>query len=151
MEPQSSPNAGPSASLPKKSMTRHLPAVARVLMGLMFFVFGLNGFLHFIPEPKTPMPEGAMAFAGALMKSGYMFPLIMGTQLTVGILLLANRFVPLALALLAPVIVNIIAFHVFLQPAGLAPGAVALLLELYLAWSYRSAYRSMLAPKVRPG
>lgn len=134
-----------------KSFVRHLPAVARVLMGLMFLVFGLNGFLHFIPEPKTPMPEGAAAFAGALMKSGYMFPLVMGTQLTVGILLLVNRFVPLALALLAPVIVNIIAFHVFLQPAGLAPGAVALLLELYLAWSYRGAYRSMLAPRARPG
>src|SRR5882672_3962671 len=53
-----------------------LPTIARVLLGLMFTVFGLNGFLHFIPEPKTPMPEGAAAFAGALMNTGYMFQLV---------------------------------------------------------------------------
>jgi uncharacterized membrane protein YphA (DoxX/SURF4 family) len=116
---------------------RHLPTVARILMGLLFLVFGLNGFLHFIPQPKTPMPEGSMAFAGALMKTGYMFPMVMGTQVLVGVLLLLNRFVPLALALIAPVIVNIIAFHVFLAPSGIVPGAVALVLELYLAWAYR--------------
>lgn len=133
-----------------KSFARYLPASARILMGFAFLVFGLNGFLHFIPEPKTPMPEGAGAFAGALMKSGYMFPMVMGTQLLVGVLLLLNRFVPLALALIAPVIVNIIAFHVFLAPSGIAPGAVLLLLELYLAWAYRNAYRSMLAPRAQP-
>lgn len=83
----------------KKSFFRHLPTIARILMGLMFFVFGLNGFLDFIPKPKEPMPEAAVAFAGALMKTGYMMPLVMGTQLIVGALLLLNRFVPLALAL----------------------------------------------------
>jgi uncharacterized membrane protein YphA (DoxX/SURF4 family) len=128
-----------------RRFTRYLPTAARLLMGLMFLVFGLNGFLHFIPEPKDAMTEGAAAFAGALMKSGYMFPLVMGTQLLVGILMLLNRFVPLALALIAPVIVNIIAFHVFLAPSGLGPGAVILLLEIYLAWAYRKHYRSMLA------
>jgi len=135
---------------PAHSFARYLPAIARVLMGLLFLVFGLNGFLHFIPEPKTPMPEGAMAFAGALMKTGYMFPLIMGTQLLVGVLLLANRFVPLALALIAPIIVNIIAFHLFLAPTGLAPGIVVLVLELYLAWAYRQSYRPMLKLKTGP-
>jgi uncharacterized membrane protein YphA (DoxX/SURF4 family) len=137
------------ASKPKGS-TRYLPAIARILLGLMFFVFGLNGFLHFIPEPKTPMPEGAGAFAGALMKTAYMFPMIMGTQVLVGVLLLLNRFVPLALALIAPVIVNIIAFHIFLAPSGLAPGLVALLLELYLAWAYRNAFRPTLAMRAKP-
>ncbi len=128
-----------------KSFTRHLPAVARVLMGLVFLVFGLNGFLNFIPQPSTPMPEKSVAFIGALMKTGYMIPLISGTQLIVGVLLLLNRFVPLALALIAPVIVNIIAFHMFLAPSGAVLAVVVLVLEIYLAWVYRNAYRPMLA------
>src|SRR4051794_25031235 len=101
----------PGSGAPK-SIPRYLVSAARVLMGLVFFVFGLNGFLHFIPQPKT-MPEGAAAFGGALMKTGYMFPMIFVTQVLVGALLLSNRFVPLALALIAPVVVNIIAFHIF--------------------------------------
>ncbi len=134
-----------------KSLARHLPTIARVLLGLIFLVFGLNGFLHFIPQPKKPMPEAAIAFAGALMKTGYMFPMVMGTQLLVGVLLLLNRCVPLALALLAPVIVNIVAFHVFLEHSGLPLALVVLVLELYLAWAYRNAYRSMLIGNARPG
>lgn len=126
------------------------PTIARILLGLMFTVFGLNGFLHFIPEPKTPMPEGAMAFAGALMNTGYMMPLVMGTQLLTGILLLFNRFVPLALALLAPILVGIITFHIFLAPATIAPAIVVVVLELYLAWTYRDAFRPMLAMRVTP-
>ena len=133
------------------SVVRHLPTVGRILMGLLFFVFGLNGFLHFIPEPKTAMPEGAAAFAGALMKTGYMFPLIVGTQLLVGVLLLLNRFVPLALALIAPIIVGIVTFHLFLAPSGMAIALVVLVLELYLAWVYRKAYRPMLASHTTPG
>ena len=62
-----------------KSAARYVTTIIRLLMGLMFFVFGLNGFLHFIPEPKGGMPEKAMAFAGALMNTGYMMPLVMGT------------------------------------------------------------------------
>jgi len=134
-----------------KSPTRYLPAVARILMGLMFFVFGLNGFLHFIPQPKEPMPDGVMALMSGFMKSGYMIPLIFGTQTLVGALLLLNCFVPLALALIAPVIVNIIAFHIFLMPATIVPGIVVLVLELYLAWSYRSAFRPMLVLRAKPG
>lgn len=134
-----------------KSFARYLPTAARILMGLMFFVFGLNGFLHFIPEPKTPMPEGAVAFAGALMKTGYMFPLVMGTQLIVGTLLLLNRFVPLALALIAPIIVGIVTFHVFLAPSGKGMAVVVLVLELYLAWAYRNAFRPMLAMRTPAG
>lgn len=133
------------------SLTRHLPTGARILMGLIFLVFGLNGFLHFIPQPKTPLPEGAVAFAGALMKTGYMFPLIMGTQTLVGLLLLLNRWVTLALALIAPVIVNIVAFHVFLSPSGLGLALVVLVLEVYLAWAYRAHYRPMLGARVQPG
>jgi uncharacterized membrane protein YphA (DoxX/SURF4 family) len=134
----------------RNALTRYLPPVARVLMGLMFFVFGLNGFLHFMPTPKD-MPEAAMAFFGALMKTGYMLPLISETQVIVGALLLSNRFVPLALALIAPVIVNIVAFHAFVQPTGAVMAGVVLVLELYLAWAYRGAYRPMLAMRVQPG
>ena len=90
----------------------HYPTlIARILLGLTFFVFGLNGFFHFIPQPKDAMSQGAMDFFGALMKTNYMIPLIFTTQILGGALLLLNRFVPLALTLLAPVIVNIILFH----------------------------------------
>ncbi len=133
-----------------RSFTRHLPAVARILMGLMFLVFGLNGFVNFIPQPKTPMPEGAAAFATALMKTGYMMRLVMGTQLLVGVLLLLNRLVPLALALIAPIIVGIISFHLFLAPATIGPGIAVFVMEVYLAWAYRDAFRPMLAGRVTP-
>jgi uncharacterized membrane protein YphA (DoxX/SURF4 family) len=133
-----------------KPFARHLPTAGRVLMGLIFFVFGLNGFLHFLPQPSTPMPEGAAAFAGALMKTGYLFPLIAGTQVIVGALLLSNRFVPLALALIAPIVVNIFGFHAFLAPSGLGVAVVVVALEVYLAWAYRKSYRSMLAMRATP-
>jgi uncharacterized membrane protein YphA (DoxX/SURF4 family) len=131
-------------------VARHAPTAARVLLGLLFFVFGLNGFLQFIPQPATPPPEGAMAFFGALMKTGYMFPLIKGTEVVCGALLLSNRFVTLALAVLAPIVVNIVAFHTALAPAGGGPGYLAFILEVYLAWSYRDAYRPMLAARPSP-
>jgi uncharacterized membrane protein YphA (DoxX/SURF4 family) len=130
-----------------KSWTRHLPTVARILMGLPLFVFGLNAFFNFLPQPSTPMPEGAMAFVGALMKSGYMMQLIGATQLIVGAFLLANRFVPLALVLLAPFLVNSIAFHAVLEHSGLPMAAVFVALELYLAWVYRAAYRPLLTAR----
>ena len=134
----------------KKAFSRHFPTVARILMGLPLLVFGLNGFFNFIPPPPTPLPEGAAAFADALMKSGYMLQLIGLTHLTVGIFLLSNRFVPLALALFAPFMVNSLAFHLFLEHSGLVMAVIFLALELYLAWCYREAYRPMLAAKVYP-
>lgn len=132
-----------------KSLARHLPTAARVFMGLIFFVMGLNGFLNFLPQPST-MPEGVVAFSGALMKTGYVFPVVMGTQVIVGVLLLSNLFVPLALVLIAPIIVNIFAFHAFLWPSTGGPAVVVLVLEVYLAWVYRSVYRPMLAMRVTP-
>ena len=141
------PTAADARGRSTKSATRYLPAIARILMGLSFFVFGLNAFLNFIPPPSAPMPEGAAAFAGALFKSGYMMQLIGGTQLIVGALLLANRFVPLALVLIAPFLVNSIAFHVFLEPSGLVMAGVFTALEIYLAWIYRAAYRPLLTAR----
>lgn len=133
-----------------KSVARYLPAAGRVLMGLIFLVTGLNGFLNFLPQPATPMPAGALAFLGALTKSGYMLPLLAGTQSIVGALLLSNRFVPLALALIAPVVVNIVAFHLFLSPSGLGVAVVVAALEVYLVWAYRRAYGPMLGMRTVP-
>ncbi len=130
-----------------RSLTRHLPATARILMGLPLVVFGLNGFLNFIPPPSAPLPAGAAAFAGALFATGYMMQLIAATHLIVGVLLLANRFVPLALTLLAPFLVNSVAFHVFLEPSGRPMAAIFVALELYLVWVHRRAYRSLLTAR----
>jgi hypothetical protein len=134
----------------KRSFARFFPAVARILLGLPLSIFGLNGFFNFIPQPTTPLPEGAMAFAAALANSGYMLQLIGVTQLIVGVLLLANRFVPLALALFAPFIVNSVAFHIFLERSGLVMSLIFLGLELYLAWAYRKAFAPMLSARVTP-
>jgi uncharacterized membrane protein YphA (DoxX/SURF4 family) len=131
-----------------KPAARYLTPAARILMGLIFFVFGLNGFLNFLPQPSTPIPEAAMAFGGALMHTGYMFPLIKGTEVLVGALLLSNRFVPLALAVIAPVVVNIFAFHAFLAPSGLPIACAVVVFELYLAYAYRAAFRPILAVRV---
>jgi uncharacterized membrane protein YphA (DoxX/SURF4 family) len=120
---------------------------ARVLLGLVFFVCGLNGFLNFIPPPSAPMPDRAMAFVVAMIGTGYLFPLVAGTQVLAGALLLANRFVPLALILLAPVIVNIMAYHVFLDPNGMVIALVVLALESLLLWSHRAAYRGVLTAR----
>jgi hypothetical protein len=140
-------SVGSDVTTEKKSAARHVPTVARFLLGLPLVVFGLNAFLNFIPQPQTPMPAGAMEFAGALFKSGYMMQLIGITQLVVGVFLVINRFVPLALVLFAPFIVNSIAFHVFLERSGLPMALVFLALHLYLAWVYRAAYRPLLTAK----
>ena len=121
---------------------------ARILLGLVFFVFGLNGFFHFLPKP--PMSGPPADFAGALLATGYMFPLLKGTEVIGGALLLSGRFVPLALTLLAPVIVNIVAFHLFLAPSGLAIPIVVLGLELFLAWSYWNAFSGVVRARVAP-
>ena len=132
-------------------MIRHLPTAARVLLGLIFFVFGLNGFLHFIPQPPPEtLPAGALAFGGAMVNTGYMIQLLKGTEVVAGLLLLTNRYTTLALAVLAPIVINIVLFHVFLEPSGTELGFLVLALGIFLAWSYRDAYRTMLAARVRP-
>ena len=125
----------------------NLPAAVRILVGLNFLMVGLNGFLDFLPRPAT-LPAGAAGFMGGLAAAGYMLPLISGTQVVAALLLLSNRFVPLALAVLAPVIVNIVLFHAFLYPAGAIMAGIATLLYLYLVWTYRSVYAAMLAMRV---
>jgi len=111
---------------------------ARIVLGVMFFVFGLNGFLHFLPMGQHGARAGE--FLGALAATGYMFPLLKGIEVITGALLLANRFVALALTLLAPIVVNIVAFHLFLEPSSIAIPLVAVALGSYLAWTERAAY-----------
>ena len=126
-----------------------LPAIARVLLGLMFLLFGLNGFLNFIPTPKD-LPQDIVTVMGALMKAGYI-KVVSGAEVLVAVMLLVNRFVPLALVLLAPIIVGILTFHIAMAPATIGPGIVVLVMELFLAWTYRGAFRPMLAAKTSPG
>ena len=100
---------------------RTVSAIARYLAGAIFLIFGLNGFLHFIPLPP---PDGvAGQFMGALFVSHYL-TVVFGLQVIGGVLLLANRYVPLALAILGPVIVNILCFHALMAPSGPLPMAV---------------------------
>ena len=125
-----------------------LVLVARILLGLMFFVFGLNGFFNFMPPPELPEPAGA--FMGAMAETGYFLSFLKLTETVCGFLLLTGFFVPLALTVLAPVVLNIVLFHLFLAPAGIAPGAVALILLLFLAWAYRDNYRGVLEMRAQP-
>ena len=114
-----------------------LNKVSRFLLGLIFLIFGLNGFLHFIPMPP---PSGvAGQFFGALFVSNYLVP-IFGLQLVSGVLLLINRFVPLALTILAAIIVNILLFHVLMNPAGLGLAVLVAVLWSVVFASVRSAF-----------
>ena len=133
----------------KPSAGRIVTAIVRVLLGVMFLVFGLNGFLNFIPAPKD-LPPDLVTVSTGLMKGGYM-TVVSATEILVALLLLTNLFVPLALALLAPIVVGIITFHIAIAPATIVPGIVVLVMELYLAWAYRGAFRPMLQAKVSPG
>ena len=122
---------------------RLLTAGARLLLGLTFAVCGLNGFLHFLPPPSTAMPAAAVAFGSALFGTGYMMPLVAGTELLGGLLLLANCWVPLALIVLAPVVVNIALFHAFLTPTEVGVACFVLALELALAAVHRRSYAAL--------
>src|SRR5947209_3718445 len=114
-----------------------LTIIARSLLGLVFVVFGSNAFLHFIPMPP---PQGlAGEFTKALFVSHY-FYVVSVLQIAGGAILLLGRFVPLGLTLLGPVIVNILLFHIFLEPSGLPLAVVVSVLALFLLWAYRQSF-----------
>jgi uncharacterized membrane protein YphA (DoxX/SURF4 family) len=117
--------------------------VARILMGALLLVTGLNGFLHFLPNP--PMPPRAQALMTALVESGYFMQLVMVTQVVGGALLLTGVAVPLALVLLAPILVNIVFFHLMLAPEGIVPGLVLCACALVLARAYWPRFRGLFA------
>lgn len=131
-----------------RALVQHSTTAARLLFGLVFFVFGLNGFLHFLPQPP---PEGdAGIFFTGMLAGGWFIPLLKGVEVIAGLFLLGNRFVPLALAALAPIVVGILAFHAFLAPDTMAMAIVLLVLELALAYAYRDAFAPMLRARVTP-
>lgn len=123
---------------------KYVIIIVRVLLGLMFAVFGSNAFLHFIPMP--PMQGDAAAFIGALVNSGYIY-VIAGLQVVGGLLLLIGaRFVPLGLTLLGPVIVNIMLYHIFLDRSGLGMAICISVFALFLLWVYRSKFPAIFQP-----
>jgi putative oxidoreductase len=114
--------------------------VARILLGAVFVLFGANFFLHFL---KMPSPTGdAGAYMGVLFMHNFLY-VVGALQLVGGLLLLVGRFVPLGLVLLGPVIVNILLYHVLLEPVGYAPAVVVAVLELFLLIAYRKSFRGL--------
>lgn len=119
--------------------------VARILLGLLFTVFGLNGFFHFI---KMAPPTGQLAgqYMGALFLSHYLV-VVFVLQVIGGVLLLVNRYVPLALVLLGPVVVNIVLFHSTMAPEGLPLALFAVVLWLTVFVGVRKAFAGLLLAK----
>jgi hypothetical protein len=120
--------------------------IARLLLGLMFLVFGLNMFLLFIP--MGPMPAGvAGQFTAALFAAHYFY--VVGAIMAIsGVLLLVNRFVGLGLTLLGPVLFNILAYHLLMNPSGIGMGAFATLLWLLVAWEHRIVFARLFAARL---
>ena len=118
--------------------------VARYLLAIMFLVFGFNGFFHYIPMP--PMPGLPGQFMGALFASHF-YVVIFGVQVISGILFLIGRYVPLALVLIGPVLVDILCFHIFMAPSSIGPGVLATILWFVVFYSVRSNFAGIFAAK----
>jgi hypothetical protein len=120
--------------------------IARYLLGLMFFVFGLNMCLHFIP--MGPLPAGlAGQFTAALFAAHYFY--VVGAVMAVsGVLFLVNRFVGLGLTLLGPVLFNILVYHLLMNPSGIGMGAFATLLWLLVGWEHRIVFARLFAARL---
>lgn len=123
-------------------------ATARYLLGLIFTVFGANFFLHFLPQP--PMSGPPADVATALFQSGYIMQTVKVVEVGAGLLLLLNRFVPLALTLLAPIVVGIVGFHLSLAPETGGAAYLAFVLELFLAYAYRAAFAPLFVAQHAP-
>jgi hypothetical protein len=128
-------------------MTTKIPAGARLLLGLIYFIFGLNGLFNFLPSP--PMPETAMGLWGGFVSSGYFLPVLATTQTMAGFLLLTGFAAPLALVILAPITLQIFLFRVFLTP-GL-PNLILPLLIGILHITAASAYWRIYRPLFSKG
>ncbi len=133
-----------------KSVVRFLPAIGRWVLGLPLCLFGALGLFHPMAAPPDLAPE-AKAFSLALAQTGYMMPMIGVVLLVGGLLLVVNRFVPLALLILAPFFVNSVLFHAFLERSGIAPALVFSALLVSLAWAYRGVFSGVLRAKNVPG
>ncbi len=118
--------------------------IARVLLGLIYFVFGLNGFLGFLEVPAVP--EVAGSFLGAMATTGFM-SLVKALEVGFGALLLASivlkRYAPLALTILTPITVVIFFFHLFMAPAGMATPIVLAILNGFLLYTYKDQFAGL--------
>jgi putative oxidoreductase len=119
--------------------------VARILLGLIFLFFGLNGFLNFL---HAPLPPGGAGQYMILLGPTFYMHFVFVVQIVGGLLLLSGQFIPLALILLGPVLVNILLFHITLAPAGLPPGVFATLLWFIIFFGVRRAFAGIFAQKV---
>lgn len=125
-------------------------AACRFLLGLGFTVFGLNILHPFLPQPPIP-PESMTGQFMAVMVPTHWMAVVGAFQLAGGLLVLAGRTAPLGLAFLAPVLVNIFAFHIcIMHGEGLAPGAVFAALELFLLWAYRGYFKPLFTTSATP-
>jgi len=123
-------------------MGKGLTVVVRIILAVVLLFFGLNGFFQFMTLP--PGPEAAMNFLGALFVTGYMFPVINILFLISGLLLIFNRFVPLALVLITPITVNIILFHFFLNFSGGTFGFILALLNIYMLYVHWDSFKPLM-------
>lgn len=123
--------------------------ITRTLLGIIFLVFGLNFFFHFIPAaPPTGL---AKEFSGALFKAGYFFPVLKVIEITTGLFLLLNRYAAFFVVLIFPVTLNIFLFHAFLSPEGLKLALPMLLINLFLGYAYRRYYSGLFAARATAG
>jgi putative oxidoreductase len=122
--------------------------IARILLGLLFVVMGLNGFLLFLPAPPpSALPHNAAVFSGLLWTTHYIY-VTSAAQLLGGVLLLLDQYVPFALVVLAAVLVNILTFHITMMPKALFPLPIlALILWLLTAWPLRQHFAQLFARK----
>jgi putative oxidoreductase len=111
--------------------------ISRYILGILFTVFGLNGFLHFLPAGN--MPTLAAQYVTVLAASHYTIP-VFAVQLACGILFLINRYIPLALTLIGPVLVNILIFHILMLPIGIFPGLIATICWFILFFAHKQAF-----------
>lgn len=118
---------------------------ARYLLGLMFAVFGLNGFLNFIHQSMPANPLAVQFFTA--ISASHFAAFFFTVQLLAGLLLLSGYFIPLALTLLAAELYNILAFHLAFEPASIAPALVASALWLLVFLQYRASFKSLLAAR----
>jgi putative oxidoreductase len=122
--------------------------ITRVLLGLPFLIFGLNHFFPFIPHP--PMDGVALDYMMGLTKVGYFWPLLRGLEILIGISLISGRFVPLALAVLAPISLHIFLFHAFVLLANLPLAIIILVLHIFLMVKYWAYYKQIFTMKSEP-
>ena len=116
---------------------------ARIILGLILVVFGLNKFIGFMPELE--LPDAANNFFVALIETGYMMAFIAIVEIVAGVLLLINKYVPLALVIVFPVMLNALLFHLFLDLPNIAPALIAVALNIYLFFAHKPRYEGVLS------